>query len=354
MRMATREDVMPLPVSLLARLTAIALGIAVIGAAAAEARTRLTVYTATETDQLAALKAAIEKDLPDLDVTWVRDSTGVITARLLAERDRPRADLVFGIVTSSLSLFKQLNMIEPYQPKGADALKPAFRDPSPPYGWTGIDAFVLALCFNTAEAARSATPRPRVWSDLIHPAYRGHIAMPHPASSGTGFLLVATWIQMMGEEAAWRFMEELDRNVVSYTHSGSAPCVQASRGERVLGLSFDMRATREKALGAPIDIIIPADGTGWEMGAMAVMRGRPLEQTEAAKRLADWATTPSAHELFAKFYGIVALPGVPQPPNYPPEAETLMTPVDVTWMSANRDRILGEWSRRFEQAGRRP
>lgn len=344
---------MPSRVSILSWLAGALLVLLSVSDGSAQTRTRLTVYTATETDQLVALKAAIEKDLPDLDILWVRDSTGVITARLLAERDRPRADMVFGIVTSSLMALKQLNMLEPYRPPGAESLKPAFRDPAEPYVWTGLDAFVVALCFNTAEAARAGIARPRVWADLAGPAFHDRIAMPHPASSGTGFLLIATWIQIMGEEAAWSFMEALDRNVALYTHSGSAPCVQTARGERVVGLSFDMRATREKALGAPIDIIIPSDGTGWEMGAMAILKGRPPEQLAAAKRLADWATSRAAHETFVQFYGIVAMPGIAPPANYPSDAESLMAPANVLWMAQNRDRILAEWTRRFDSGTRR-
>lgn len=317
-------------------------------AADAQQRTRLVIYTASEVDQLSALKAAIEADHPDVEVVWVRDSTGVITARLIAERDTPRADMIFGIVTSSLLLLERMNVLEPYTPKGVDQLKAQFRDPNDPYSWTGLDAFVVAVCFNTNEARRLSIARPERWQDLAGEAFRNRIVMPHPASSGTGYLLVSSWIQVMGEEAAWQFMEKLHRNVALYTHSGSAPCVQAARGERLVGLSFDMRGAREKALGAPVDVIIPAEGVGWEMGGMAIVRGRPAAQTDAARRISDWAIGPKANELFARFYGIVARQGFGAPPHYPREAESRMTPNNSEWMAQNRDRILMEWARRFD------
>jgi iron(III) transport system substrate-binding protein len=339
------------------RIFALALiGVALVGdlgSAEAQQRTRVMIYTASEIDQLGVLKEAIERDLPDVEIAWVRDSTGVITARLIAERDSPRADMIFGIVTSSLLRLEQMNMLEPYKPKGADELKPSFRDPNEPYSWTGLDAFVVAMCFNTREAARSNVPKPERWEDLTQPQFQNRVVMPHPASSGTGFLLVASWIQIMGEEAAWRFMEALHQNVALYTHSGSAPCVQASRGERVVGISFDMRAAREKGSGAPIDIVIPHDGVGWEMGGLAIIRGRPAAQAEAARRIADWATSVGANNLFGRFYGIVARPGIAAPPNYPPDAEARMIPTNAVWMAENRDRILAEWTRRFETPANR-
>jgi iron(III) transport system substrate-binding protein len=334
------------------RLALLALGlfITVAPAAAAEPRTRVLIYTAGQTEQLVALKAAIETDFPDIEIAWVRDSTGVITARLLAEREAPRADMVFGLVTSSLILLERMNLLEAYRPVGADALKPAFRDGSEPYSWTGLDAFVVALCYNRQEAAKAGAARPGRWSDLLDPSLARQIVMPHPASSGTGFLIIAGWIRIMGEEAAWRFMEALHPNIALYTHSGSAPCVQAARGERVLGISFDMRAAHEQSLGAPIDIIVPGDGVPREMGALAILRGRPPAQAAATRRIADWATGRKANELFARYYGIVARPDVDaRPAHYPAEAEKQMIGIDSTWMADNRERILAEWSRRFER-----
>jgi iron(III) transport system substrate-binding protein len=317
--------------------------------ARAQTRTSVTLYTSVETDQLAVFKEAIEKDLPDIEVRWVRDSTGVITARVLAERASPRADMIFGLAATSLLLFASADMLEPYKPRHAEEIKPAFRDSSTRHRWTGMDAYVSAICFNRDEARKVGAPVPSRWRDLLHPSLRQRIVMPHPASSGTGFLLVAGWIQIMGEEAAWAFMEQLHESVALYTHSGSAPCVQAARGERVVGLSFDMRGAREKSMGAPIEVVVPEDGAGWEMEAFALIRDRPKDQAEAARRIADWAASRRANELYAQFYAVVAHRDVTnRPPNYPPHAEERMLRNDFSWMAQNRDRILAEWSRRFD------
>ena len=102
-------------------LKAAAVGALLIGALAAPAtaqKTKLTVYTALENDQLAPFKAEIEKAVADVEVEWVRDSTGVITARFLAEKDNPKADMVMGLAASSLLLFKKAGLLEAYQPKG--------------------------------------------------------------------------------------------------------------------------------------------------------------------------------------------------------------------------------------------
>jgi iron(III) transport system substrate-binding protein len=329
-------------------LKAAAAGALLVGAIAAPAmaqKTKLTVYTALENDQLAPFKAEIEKAVPDVEVEWVRDSTGVITARFLAEKDNPKADIVLGLAASSLLLFKNAGLLEAYQPKGVDALKPAFR--SADGSWVGQDAFLGVVCYNTVEGQKAGLQPPKSWKDLTDAKYKDKLVMPHPASSGTGYLTVAAWIQLMGEAEAWKFMDALHQNMAVYTHSGSAPCVQAAKGERVAGISLDMRAAREKSAGAPIEVVSPVEGIGWDMEAFAIVKG--TKKADAAKKVADWAVTKAANELYSKYYAIVAHPDVKNTPkNYPADAEARMAKVDFQKMADDRARVLAEWSKRYE------
>jgi iron(III) transport system substrate-binding protein len=313
----------------------------------AQAQTKLTIYTALENDQLAPFKAEIEKAVSGVQVDWVRDSTGVITARFLAEKASPKADLVLGLAASSMLLFEKEGLLETYKPTGADTLKAAFKDGKDPYTWTGMDAFLSVVCFNKPEGEKHKAAAPASWSDLAKPEYKDQVVMPHPASSGTGYLTVAAWIQIMGEKAAWDFMDKLHQNIAVYTHSGSAPCVQAAKGERMAGIGFDMRGAREKTNGAPIDIILPKEGAGWDMEAASIVKG--TKNLDAAKKVADWVASKAANELYGKYYAIVAHADVKAaPPNYPATAEQAMVNNDFSWMAENRERILAEWTKRYE------
>src|SRR3954452_15709946 len=118
------------------------------GEAAAQ-KSQVTVYTAMENDQLGPYKQAFEAENPTVEIVWVRDSTGVVTARFLAEKDNPRADIVWGLAASSLLVFDKAGLLEAYKPKGADALKAQFRPAKDPYTWTGMDAYLGVVCFNT-------------------------------------------------------------------------------------------------------------------------------------------------------------------------------------------------------------
>ena len=308
-------------------------------------KTALSVYTALENDQLKIFKDAIEKDVTDVDIQWVRDSTGVITARILAEKAAPKADIVLGLAASSLLLFNKEGLIEKYQPAAAASLKPAFRSADGTF--VGMDAFLGVVCYNTVEGGKAGVAAPKSYKDLLDAKLKGKIVMPHPASSGTGYLMVAAWLQTMGNADGWKFMDALHENIAVYTHSGSAPCVQAAKGERTVGLGFDMRGAREKSNGAPIDIILPTEGAGWDMEASSIMKG--TKNLAAAKKVMDWIASKTANELYSKYYALVAHPDVKNlPANYPGDAEAKMAKIDLQTMANDRDAILAEWSKRYE------
>ncbi|MCP5364546.1 MAG: putative 2-aminoethylphosphonate ABC transporter substrate-binding protein [Hyphomicrobiales bacterium] len=307
----------------------------------------LLVYTAIEADELAKFKKAFEAEYPEIDIQWVRDSTGIITAKLLAEKDNPKADIVWGLAATSLMLLADEGYFQPYAPEGAEKLEPKFVDSANPPVWVGQRAWIASVCFNTIEAEKLGLPAPKTWQDLTKPIYQGHVVMPNPNSSGTGFLDVSSWIQQFGEEDAWTFMDGLHQNIAWYTHSGSKPCKQAAAGEIPVGISFAYRGAKLKSQGAPIDVIAPDPGVGWDLEAFAITKNS--SNLEGAKRLADWSVTKQANQIYNEEYAVVALPGVAQPvENFPADIDQKMIKNDFAWAAANRLRILKEWGDRYD------
>jgi len=312
-----------------------------------QAKTALTVYTAVEAEDLKRYAAAFNEDYPDIEIKWVRDSTGIITAKLLAEKNNPQADVVWGLAATSLLLMKGEGMLQAYAPNGLENLDPKFRDGDNPPSWTGMDAWVAAVCYNTVEAKKYNLPLPASWKDLTKPVYKGHVAMPNPNSSGTGFLDVSSWLQMFGEKGGWAYMDALHENISHYTHSGSKPCKQAAAGEVPIGVSFAFRGAKSKAKGAPLEIVIPSEGIGWDMEATAIMRG--TDKLDAAKKLVDWTITVKANKLYNEGYAVVAIPGLAKAVKYFPKGITkALINNDFEWAARNRKKILAEWQTRYD------
>jgi iron(III) transport system substrate-binding protein len=327
-----------------------ALGVAavlVVGlAGSAGAKTTLTVYTAVEADDLKKYAARFNEDHADIEIKWVRDSTGVITAKLLAEKANPQADVIWGLAATSLLVLKPEGLLLPYAPKGLDKLDTQFRDKDNPPTWVGMDAWVAALCFNTVEAQKKNLPKPASWKDLTKPVYKGTVVMPNPASSGTGFLDVTSWLQLFGEAEGWKYMDALHQNIGVYTHSGSKPCTMAGAGEYPIGVSFEFRAARQKKQGAPIDIVFPSEGSGWDMEATAIVKG--TKNLEAAKTLLDWSVGEKAMKLYNEGYAVVAISKMSKAVEFLPDNMLQhMIKNDFEWAALNRAKILAEWEKRY-------
>jgi iron(III) transport system substrate-binding protein len=323
-----------------------ALAMCVSLGAQAQPKVELTVYTSYENDDLKSYKAAFEKEHPGISINWVRDSTGVVTAKLIAEKSNPRADLVWGLAVTSLLVMEEHDLLQPYSPKGLEKLSPKFRDGANPAKWFGNSGWICAIVYNEVEGKKRGVPKPATWKDLANPAFRGQIAMSHPASSGTGYMYVSAWLQHFGEEEGWKFMDALHQNIARYMHSGSAPGAVAAKGEYVVGLAFDVRGSRLKDEGAPIDVILPKEALGWEMNAAGIVKG--TKKLEAAQQLADWAVSENAVRLYGSTRAIAAIPGYAKPLNHlPGDMDDRIMNQDFAWAAKNRARILDEWERRY-------
>ena len=163
-------------------LSIAAISLCLAAGSALAQKTQLLVYTALETDQLKAYQEGFNKVHPDIELKWVRDSTGVITAKLLAEKANPQADVVMGVAASSLALLDKQGMLIPYAPLNLDAIMSQYRDKKNPPAWFGMDVWGATVCFNTVEAQKRNIPKPETWKDLTKPIYKGQIVMPNPAS----------------------------------------------------------------------------------------------------------------------------------------------------------------------------
>ena len=309
----------------------------------------ILVYTALEDDELAIYMKDWEAKYPDIKAKIVRDSTGIITAKLLAEKDNPRADLIWGVSATSLLVCDQVGMLTGYNPKGLENLKPGFFDPkNKTVHWTGLKAYMTGIVGNTIEMKAKGLKLPMSYADLLDPMYKGHLVMPNPASSGTGFLTVSAILQIMGEDKGWEYLDKLHQNIAVYTHSGSKPAKMAGKGEYPIGISFAYRGFKQRSKGEPVEIAFPKEKSGWEVEANGLIK-KPKIKKEA-KIFLDWAISDDAYKMYSKIYPIIGSKVVPivVPDGYPKDPATQLIDNDFDWAARNRAAILKEWTKRYD------
>jgi iron(III) transport system substrate-binding protein len=318
----------------------------------AGAKDKVVVYTSLENEEVVDYLDFAKQELPNLDIQAIRLSTGELGARMLAEKDNPQADCIWGWAVTNMSEFVPKGMLKPYKPKGWDVIPSTFKDPDG--NWVAIDLYAAALVPNTKVLEAKNLPMPKGWNDLLNPAYKGMLIMPNPASSGTGFLQVASLLVMLDPDyksksvesnKAWDFLKELDKNMGQYIKSGSKPAKLTAAGEYAIGCSFAFVYSSLKKKGFPVALVMPEEGAGFELEANALLKGAKNEQ--AAKQFLDWAISKSAMERYAKFKLGVTYPGITGPKDLPSLDTIKLAPMDFPWQSKNRSKILEVWQGHF-------
>jgi iron(III) transport system substrate-binding protein len=321
-------------------------------AGAGFAKEKVAIYTSLENDEIVKYLALAEKELPDLDIQAIRLSTGELGARMLAERSNPQVDVIWGWGLTNMAEFVGRDMLTPYKPAGWEKIPDKFKDANG--YWTAIDLYAAAFVGNTKVLEEKNLKMPKSWNDLLDPGYKGLLIMPNPASSGTGFLQIASLLVMMDpdyknkpikDNLAWEFLKKLDANMGQYIKSGSKPAKLTASGEYAVGCSFAYVFASLKDMGFPVEMALPAEGVGFELEANALAKGAKNEA--AGKKFLDWAISKNAMELYATFKLGVTYPGVAGPKNLPPIASVNLAPMDFPWQSTHREEILNVWSDLF-------
>jgi len=317
-----------------------------------EVENELVVYTSLETEEVVEYMKLAKAELPEINIKAIRLSTGELGARMLAERKNPQADCVWGWAVTNLADFADRGMLTPYKPEGWDKIPDKFKDPDG--YWTAIDLYMAAFVLNTKVMAKENLPKPKGWNDLLNPVYQGKLIMPNPASSGTGFLQVASLLVMLDPDyakkpvkknKAWEFLGKLDKNMGQYIKSGSKPAKLTAAGEYAIGCSFAFVYSSLKKKGFPVEMVLPEEGAGYELEANALLKG--AKHPNAAKKFLDWAIRESAMKEYAKFKLGVTLPGIPGPADLPKIETIKLASMDFPWQATNRGEILVVWQDKF-------
>jgi iron(III) transport system substrate-binding protein len=164
--------------------------------------------------------------------------------------------------------------------------------------------------------------------------------MANPASSGTAYNVIATVVQLWGEEKAFEYLRELHKNISQYTKSGSAPGKAAAIGEIPVGIGYAHDQVKLISEGYPLVVTFPSEGTGFEVASISLVKGGP--NPELAKELFDWALTERAAKLYAAEC-VVPFVEVPLKKGAIPISQVNTIDQDDVWAAANSERLIERW-----------
>lgn len=279
-----------------------------------------------------------------IHVNFVRFSSGEALARVIAEKNNPRVDVLFGGPVETHAAGIKEGIFEPYKPPSFGVLPARFKHPDGQ--WVAIADDPLVFMTNNKFLKEHNLKPPTSWNDLLDPAYKNMIQMADARTSGTAVTRIFSILEVNGrdENKAFEYMKKLRPNVQVYTKSGGGGTLPVGLGQAGGGIFFIVDALDTKAKGYDVTISFPKEGIGTSAEAIALIKG--AKNPALGKKLIDWAASPAMQSLFAK-YKINFVPAHPDVKIEPSLAEVLkgarIFPIDDVYAGENRKRIVERW-----------
>lgn len=314
-----------------------------------QASTEVNVLCTPQEEWCQGMKQEFEAKY-NITVNYVRMSSGEALARLQAEIDNPQFDIWWGGPIDTYVAGKEAGVLEPYDsPNMKNLIDQNLYKDSENY-WAGIYVGSLGFCTNTNWLAENpGVQAPASWADLLKPEFKGQIMVAHPSTSGTSYTALATILQVMGEEKGWEYIQQYAGQIAQYTKSGAAPAKFVAQGEAAVGIVFSHDIIHEiDDNQAPLVLTFPSEGTGYEIGGMAIVKG--AKHLDAAQKWFDWALTAEAQALGPKYHAYQAptVSGVEL--SHPELLQVKLINYDFQWAGTNKPAIVDKFTNEIATA----
>ncbi|MBQ6594227.1 MAG: ABC transporter substrate-binding protein [Clostridia bacterium] len=269
---------------------------------------------------------------------------GEILARVQNENENATASVWFGGPADPFITAKNEGLLLQYFSPNAEAIESKYKDPDG--YWTGVYIGYVGFVCNNERLAELGIEAPDSWADLLDERLQGEIMFASPAASSTGYVILATVLQLMGEEEGFQYMQDLNKNVLQYTERGGACITSVIAGEVAVGICFCHDAITQQQNGYQdlLTVNVPEEGTGYETGAMAIIANGPDQ--EAAKAFYDWALTADCQNLYKEYGALQFLtaPGAEPSEWVAPIADAKTIEYDTAWAGEHRAEFTEKWA----------
>jgi len=277
-------------------IRAIALVAIVSATGGAHAQGQVNVICSVPIPWCEALVAQFQKDT-GIKVGMTQKGSGEAMAQVAAEKANPKYDLWYAGTGDPHLQAAELGLTEEYKspmlPELADwAVRQAEQSK---FHTVGIYTGALGIGYNTELLEKKKLPVPKCWAGLAKPEYKDEVQMANPNASGTAYSTIATFVQIFGEDKAFELMKGMHRKTNNYPRTGAGAIRAVARGETTIGVTFLHDGLTEIANGFPVKIVVPCEGTGYEVGSMSIIKG--ARNLDNARKFYDWALTPAAQKI---------------------------------------------------------
>ena len=291
-------------------------------------------------------------DKYDVEIEMMSMGTGDCYTRLLAEKEAPIADVMFGGVESTWT-HDYPDLFMTYIANGNEKLPEVYQNPD-----GMITNYILGgscVMIVNEELEAELGLEIKSYADLLNPALKGQIASADPNASSSSFAHLSNILLAMGDgecpyesDAAWDYVAKLIEQLDGSLTSGSSAVYKGvTNGEYVVGLSYEVGVAGHIANGAQgVRAVYPTEGVCWTPVGSAIVNG--AKNLDNAKLFMDWLISDECQTIMATAEGSV-LRGVRTdlfvPTDYMPSFDGLnLKQEDSEYTSGNKQTILDHWN----------
>jgi len=324
-------------------LSLLALTVWLAGLASAQAADPVNVYSIWPENYARPMFEEFEK-ATGIKVNFIRFSSGEALARVIAEKNNPRIDVLFGGPVETFAAGIKEGIFQPYKSPSFDKLPARFKHADGQ--WTAIADDPLVFMTNAAFLKSHNLQPPQSWDDLLNPVYKNQLQMADARTSGTAVTRIFSVLEVnkRDEAKSFAYLKKLRQNVQVYTKSGGGGTLPIGLGQAGGGIFFIVDALETKAKGYDVVISFPKEGIGSAAEAIALVKG--AKNPEGGKKLIDFATSAAMQSKLAA-HKINFVPANPEVKTDPSLAAVLKNanifPIDDEYAGANRKRIVERW-----------
>lgn len=230
---------------------------------------KIIIYSTAEDFRNEYFQKRLDEEFPEYDISIQYVSTGNCAAKLKAEGKDIEADIIFEMEKTYADELKgNFYSLKDYDFSSyIDELVPSDKK------YAISIRYSAAVILNEKVLEEKGIDVPNSYEDLLDSKYKGLISMPSPKASGTGYMILKNIVNIMGEEKGFEYFDELSKNVLQYTSSGSGPVNSLVQGEVGIGLGMTFQAVNEINKGSKLSIKFFDEGAPWTTSTFAIVDG---------------------------------------------------------------------------------
>lgn len=280
----------------------------------------LLLYTSQPNTDAQQTIDAFRAKHPKVEVSFVRDGTPRIMAKLRAEiqAGAPQPDLLLIADSVTMEGLKAEGRLMAHPGADLSPYPAGIHDPEK--YWFSTKLITTGIVYNAA-----APLKPASWADLTRPEIKGKLVMPSPLNSGAAMIHAATLVGSL--PGGWAYYKALKANEALAGGANGDVLRQVAGGEKLYGVVVDYMPIREKAKGAPVEFVFPAEGVSAVSEPVAILS--TTKNAEAAKAFVDFILSKEGQELALKQGYLAAHPAVAVPAGFPARETIRLMPFDA-------------------------